>query len=189
VLAFLLLNCRGTTSNDKPSSASNNQEGAVARCDAYFHHVEKTTRISHVGPYNEAEYEYCRTHSFEQLECAMAATTIDDLNLCENIKDPTRRALGRKLTPSLKRSWPGSLPLLSVLTGMDGCAFAGVLAHEGMELTENQAAAAFAMRVLGATGDVTHVIVILVRTSDGDWQCRESDPANMCATLATACKN
>ena len=155
-------------------------------CERYFHHVEQLTKTPHDDPYNDAELGYCHQHSDEQLRCALAAMNVDDLGVCEQFKDPTRREVGRKVGGEIKRTW-GRTELMAVLTGTPGCGFAGVMGNERIVLSETQAVVAFAVRDAGTTEDAPNILATLLR-ADNVWRCVETDPANMCAALETKCR-
>jgi hypothetical protein len=185
VACGLFIGCRETPGRPPPPPEPGS---AAITCEEYFRHGEELTQFPHPEPYNEAELRYCHEHTDEQLRCSVAAMSVDEHSLCEQFKDPERRALARRLAPSVRASWPGSAPLMRVLVDTVGCSFGGLVGPDRLPLSDTEVVASFAVRETTTTGDPLSVLAWLHRATPADaWRCVRTDPPELCATLE-ACR-
>jgi hypothetical protein len=176
--------CRATLADFRFIPESK-EAAASSPCEHFLRHVEDLTGNHVRGPSDRGS---CETLSDEQRECGLSATSEDELGFCLNFNDPTRRATGRQLAPSVRASWPGSV-LQGVLDrGAVGCAFAGLSGGDGMPLGDSEVVALFATRAEGNKGAAVIVMAWLQReAASGPWGCTRTYPPDLCESLRRTC--
>jgi hypothetical protein len=168
-------------------ACSNNAPSDRVTCEQFYEHADKITHFETKKPYSAGEIQYCESHSQEQLRCVLAATSTDQLSLCE-IADTSQRAIAARVLPQIRKAWPGTASVNDVVAqGKAGCAFFSIVAG-AVPPTENEVRGAFAFRRKGQGGDPTNVIVRLRRAGD-DWTCMDEGDAVSCEELGLACRS
>jgi hypothetical protein len=136
----------------------------------------------------------CQKYSGEQIRCGIAATNLDELGLCIQIKDPARRERARPILASIRGSWPGSTSMHEVLAGKSGCALGGVVGEADAPLDERHAIGAFVLRSESGAADPdpearTTLVTFERSEPSAPWRCVETDqPAVGCTQFTARCK-
>jgi hypothetical protein len=154
-------------------------------CERFLRHVAAITGFPESGAGDRA---YCEALTPEQRDCGLAAENDEELSLCLQFKDVQRRNTARALLPSIRASWPGSVPLRQLLGGAVGCAFGGIVGPDGAPVESNAVVVGFALREPGSTGEQGIVLAWLTRGGETEpWVCSRTDPPDRCESLS-ACR-
>jgi hypothetical protein len=168
------------------AACSKSEPSDRVTCEQYFDHVDKMTDFHTPKPYNDAEIQYCESHTQEQLRCALAASDTDQLLLCE-LADTAQRAVATRVLPEIRKSWPGTAtPNEILMLKREGCAFNAVVGG-AVPPTDQEVRGAFVVRMPGQGGDPMKVIVRL-RRAGADWDCIDEGDAHPCQYLKSDCR-